>query len=239
MRWDILATELWWRNRRWKRWRNMKWMTDQLGERRIPIHQGRPQPLLLPPQADIGLLDRTARQTPTKTSIAAIHDLFHICFNFVAGSHFSVSVNLGVLPIFCSRPEKVNGTGVVICKASERWDCFNRYRIGHNRWRTNTGYRDPNLNRGRRCIDRDGETFIGQIFSGRSAMGTGKYEFQLSCCLLPEGKSSPPLIPPESTVTVAVPFCTWLPFHFSKKNAWNESYKWRIQFRMNFLRWRN
>ncbi|CAH1452369.1 unnamed protein product [Lactuca virosa] len=96
-------------------------------------------------------------------------------------------------------------------------DCFNRFRIGHNRWRSNTGYRDPNLNRGRRCIDKDGETFIGQIFSatGRSAMGTGKYELQLSCCLLPEGKSSPPLIPPESTVTVAVPFCTWLPFRFS------------------------
>ncbi|XP_023762987.1 uncharacterized protein LOC111911441 [Lactuca sativa] len=62
--------------------------------------------------------------------------------------------------------------------------------------------------------DRDGLAPPTIAAIGRSAMGTGKYELLLSCCLLPEGKSSPPLIPPESTVTVAVPFCSWLPFRF-------------------------
>lgn len=75
---------------------NLKWMTDQLGERQTPIYQGLPPPLPLPPQANLALLnigdDRTIGDTPTKTSIDAIYDLFHTCFNFVGGSKFVISV---------------------------------------------------------------------------------------------------------------------------------------------------
>ncbi|CAI9296395.1 unnamed protein product [Lactuca saligna] len=72
---------------------NLKWMTDQLGERQTPIYQGLPPPLPLPPQANLALLnigdDGTTGDTPTKTSIDAIYNLFHTCFNFVGGSNLA------------------------------------------------------------------------------------------------------------------------------------------------------
>ncbi|CAI9277085.1 unnamed protein product [Lactuca saligna] len=52
-----LPSILRWRNKRRKRWQNLKWMTDRLGERRTSIDQGLPPPLSLPPQADIALLN--------------------------------------------------------------------------------------------------------------------------------------------------------------------------------------
>ncbi|CAI9296393.1 unnamed protein product [Lactuca saligna] len=74
---------------------NLKWMTDQLGERQTPIYQGLPPPLPLPPQANLALLnigdDGTTGDTPTKTSIDAIYNLFHTCFNFVGGSKYHLN----------------------------------------------------------------------------------------------------------------------------------------------------